>query len=158
MKQYLVVALLAGAALSAPAHALTINLNDLGGVTGSPAEQGFRIAANYWESVFSNAAVVNFNVGYAHLGPGVLGNATIVPTVTVSMDFYQDKLRTTGTTALDTAAKSHLAPLTSGGVSAIVPDYLETNKDVAGSGTRFSPAGQPISGTKKIFSSAGVSQ
>lgn len=36
----------------APAHAkFTINLIDNGGVTGSQAEMGFKIAKSYWESV-----------------------------------------------------------------------------------------------------------
>ena len=55
--------LMAGAALPASAGP-TINLIDIGGVTGSPAEEGFRIAAKYWESVLTNNAVINFQVGY----------------------------------------------------------------------------------------------
>ena len=62
--------LMAGAALPASAGP-TINLIDIGGVTGSPAEEGFRIAAKYWESVLTNNAVINFQVGYAPLPPSV---------------------------------------------------------------------------------------
>lgn len=71
----------------APAGAVTIVLHGLGGtamVTGTPAEQGFKIAARYWESVLTNNATVELNVGYGGLPPGVLGStgsnlATYVP-------------------------------------------------------------------------------
>lgn len=32
------------------AQAMTINLVDFGGVTGSQAEQGFKVAARYWKA------------------------------------------------------------------------------------------------------------
>jgi hypothetical protein len=56
------------------ANALTINLIDQGGVTGSQAEQGFKIAAAYWESVITNNVTLNFGVGYSSLGPGIIGS------------------------------------------------------------------------------------
>jgi len=60
---------------AAPAQAqLHINLIDNGGVVGSPAEQGFRIAAKYWESVLTNNVTVNLGVGYSALGTGIIGS------------------------------------------------------------------------------------
>jgi spore maturation protein SpmB len=56
------------------ASALTINLIDQGGVTGSQAEQGFKIAAAYWESVITNNVTLNFGVGYSNLGAGIIGS------------------------------------------------------------------------------------
>ena len=63
----------AAAMATTPASALTITLTDIGGVTGTQADIGFRIAAKYWESVLTNAGTVQLNVGYSDLGPGVLG-------------------------------------------------------------------------------------
>jgi hypothetical protein len=64
------------------ASALTINLIDQGGVTGSQAQQGFKIAAAYWESVITNNVTLNFGVGYSNLGPGIIGS-----TGSASMDY-----------------------------------------------------------------------
>jgi hypothetical protein len=62
------------AMVAATSQAATINLIDLGGVTGSPSEQGFRIAANYWGSMFTNTATINLGVGYAPLATGIIGS------------------------------------------------------------------------------------
>ncbi len=56
------------------ADAATINLIDLGGVTGSPAEQGFKVAAAYWGNMFTNDVVINLGVKFAPLDPGVIGS------------------------------------------------------------------------------------
>ena len=56
------------------ANASVINLIDLGGVTGSPAEQGFNIAANYWSKMFTNDATINLGVSFAALPPNVIGS------------------------------------------------------------------------------------
>lgn len=64
-----------GLAAARSADALTINLIDQGGVKGSPAEQGFNIAAAYWESVITNPVTLNFGVGYSSTLPsGVIGS------------------------------------------------------------------------------------
>lgn len=42
-------------------QAATINLIDLGGVTGSQSEQGFRLAARYWGEMFTNTATINLD-------------------------------------------------------------------------------------------------
>ncbi len=55
------------------AQALTIKLNDVGGVTGSAAELGFQQAAGRWESFFSDNVTVNLNVGFSSLGANILG-------------------------------------------------------------------------------------
>jgi hypothetical protein len=56
------------------ANASVINLIDLGGVAGSPAEQGFNIAANYWSKMFTNNATINLGVSFAALPPRVIGS------------------------------------------------------------------------------------
>lgn len=64
----------AAAVAAAASQAATINLIDLGGVTGSQAEQGFRIAANYWGSMFTNNVTINLGVGFSALGSGIIGS------------------------------------------------------------------------------------
>jgi hypothetical protein len=56
------------------AQATQINLIDLGGVTGSAAEQGFNIAAGYWGGLFTNNATINLGVKFQALNPGVIGS------------------------------------------------------------------------------------
>ncbi len=58
----------------AGAQAATINLIDQGGVTGSPAEQGFKIAAGYWGQMLSSNATINLGVKFAPLGSGIIGS------------------------------------------------------------------------------------
>jgi hypothetical protein len=64
----------AASLVASNADAATINLIDLGGVTGSPAEQGFKVAAAYWSSVLSNNATINLGVKFAPLAPNVIGS------------------------------------------------------------------------------------
>jgi hypothetical protein len=101
----------AALALSAlPATAgVVINLIDKGGVTGSEAELGFRIAANYWERVLTNDAVINFNVSYAGLGPGILGStgSTLAEFVPIS-GFYSALNANGQKSAIDMSAVANL--------------------------------------------------
>lgn len=155
-------ALLASAALglaaaaSMPAAAQTkIILNDIGGVTGSPAELGFKIAASYWESVLTNNVTLHFDVGFAHLGENILGGTSSSLLTNVSIDSYYGALAATGTSALDATVLSHLAPLSpTGSVSAIVPAYARpaTLNGVAATGTRLAPDGTAISSTMALSS------
>lgn len=74
-KTFLMCGAAAGLVLaSAPASAATIVLVDQGGVTGSIAEQGFRIAANYWSSILTNNVTINLGVKFAALGPNIIGS------------------------------------------------------------------------------------
>nr|WP_295668680.1 NF038122 family metalloprotease [Sphingomonas sp.] len=61
-------------ATSGGANAATIVLVDQGGVAGSPAAQGFAIAAAYWGSVLSNNITIRLGVGFAPLPTGVIGS------------------------------------------------------------------------------------
>ena len=58
---------------STGANAAVINLIDNGGVAGSQAERGFRIAALYWGSVLTNDVTINLGVGFRALDKGVIG-------------------------------------------------------------------------------------
>lgn len=56
------------------ADAATINLVDVGGVTGSPAAKDFKIAAAFWGKMFTNNVTINLGVGFNPLDPGVIGS------------------------------------------------------------------------------------
>lgn len=75
MSKFTLRAIAAAVALTAGAsQATVINLIDLGGVTGSQAEQGFKIAAGYWGGMFTNNATINLGVKFAPLAPNVIGS------------------------------------------------------------------------------------
>lgn len=127
MRKTLAVAL-AGAAvfLSAPASALKIDLVDIGGVTGTDAEIGFRLAAKFWESVLTNDAHLTFNVGYDDLGPDVLGG-TRTTLYTVGTDFYEYSLAANSNkSALDNLAVANMPKLNdAGGVEVVLPGFID---------------------------------
>lgn len=126
--KYLLLGTLAAAALTpaTPATALTIALNDVGGVAGSPAAYGFQVAAKYWESVFTNDVTVNLDVSFAALDPGVLGQTGSYLATYVPIAVYQEALAANATSALDAVAVANAAPLnSSGGVEVLVPGYFD---------------------------------
>lgn len=143
------VAMATALAWTAPASAQTkIVLNDIGGVTGSPAELGFRIAANYWESVLTSNVTLHFNVGFSPLGPGILGGTNPNLRQYVSIDSYYNLLAANKASALDAIAVAHLQPLSAtGSVQAIVPGYVDptTQTGIAETGTRLTPDDTNIS-------------
>lgn len=118
----------AAASLAAPAHALNIVLHDMGGtasVAGTPAEQGFKIAAKYWESVLTNNTTVELNVGYGGLGPNVLGSTGSNLLTSVPVSSFYGALGASASSALDAQAVANLSALNgNGAVSAVVPAYL----------------------------------
>ena len=70
-------ALLASTAASATQTAVHINLvNDGSVIAGSSADNGFRAAAAYWESVLttSQPTTINIQIGFKPLGPNILGS------------------------------------------------------------------------------------
>ncbi len=73
--KFIQTAVAAAAALAAVgSQAATINLIDVGGVTGSQAEYGFKLAAKYWGSMFTNNATININVKFGALPANVIGS------------------------------------------------------------------------------------
>ena len=75
VKSLLCCGIAAASMVATSANAATkINLIDLGGVAGSPAEQGFRAAAAYWESVFTNDVQINLGVRFAPLAQNIIGS------------------------------------------------------------------------------------
>jgi hypothetical protein len=99
------------------ANATTINLIDQGGVTGSAAEQGFRIAAGYWGSMFTNNAVINLGVKFAPLASGVIGSTGSSRT-DFSVAAWESAIN--GTKSGSTIDQSLVLPgLTGGGISGL---------------------------------------
>ncbi len=138
-----------------PAQALKINLIDTGGVKGSPAQQGFAIAAKYWESVLTNDAVLNINVGFRPLGPGILGSTGSTLFTYVPVSTYYGLLGATGNSALDAQAYANLSPLSAtDSLTVKVPDYFNTAtfEGVAESGSRIAPDDTAISATIALSS------
>lgn len=147
-RRLLLGSLAAGAVISAtPAAALTIALNDIGGVAGTQAEYGFKVAARFWESVLTNDATVRIDVGYSDLGPGILGGTGSALETDLSIGGYQFALAATGTSALDAQAVANLSPLSAAGsVDVLVPGYLSGSTGINVNGPdRVAPDGKAIS-------------
>jgi hypothetical protein len=139
-------ALLAGVAalvIAAPAGAVTINLIDVGGVTGSQAELGFKIAAKYWEKTLSINATVNLNVGYSDLGPGVLGATGSNLATFVPISDYYAALAANQTSAIDAMAVANLQALNGTGnlTNLLVPGYTSPGLGIDVGSSRIAPTG-----------------
>ncbi|MBI5256077.1 MAG: PEP-CTERM sorting domain-containing protein [Burkholderiales bacterium] len=112
-------AVAAAAALTCSlSNATVINIVDLGGVTGSAAEQSFKIAAKYWENMFTNNATINLGIGFSVLSnPNVIGQ-----TGSRRADFtvanWENRVNATkSSSAIDQAVV--LPTLTTGGISGL---------------------------------------
>ena len=95
-------ALLCGATLllaTSGADAAVINLIDRGGVTGSQAEQGFKMAALYWGSVLTNDVQINLSVGFEQLPRNVIGR-TGSTTVEYSVEYWNHRIGLTKSDSL----------------------------------------------------------
>lgn len=74
MKTFLACGTAAAILAASGAQAATINLVDLGGVTGSVAAKDFKLAAAYWGNMFSNDVTINLGVGFGSFGdPRIIG-------------------------------------------------------------------------------------
>ena len=109
--------------LAAPAGALVINLTDTGGVVaGTAAYDGFRAAANFWQSVLSSNVTVNLKVGFTATGfgnPNIIGQTSSTSLGGAPIGSVYGKLASSGTSRLDAIAVAHLSPLSAGGVGVI---------------------------------------
>ncbi len=116
------------------AQALTINLNDVGGVTaGSIAEAGFQEAAALWEGLFSDNVTVNIDVGFSSLGAGILGS-TGSTQGTVDYTSTRNALLADVTSVGDSIATSNLQ----GGSSFDTYfNFTSDNPNGVGSATRY---------------------
>ncbi|HEX7946836.1 MAG TPA: NF038122 family metalloprotease [Phenylobacterium sp.] len=116
-KNVLCVGVAAASLTAGAANAATINLIDLGGVTGSPAEQGFKVAANFWGSLFTNTATINLGVKFAPLPPNVIGS-TGSRRADLSIATYENRINATkSSSAIDSAVV--LPDLSAGGIQGL---------------------------------------
>jgi PEP-CTERM motif len=113
--------------LATPASALTIVLNNIGGVNGgSAASKAFTKAAQFWGQMFTNVATVNIDVGFRSLAPNVLGQAGSTLQV-ASIASYQNVLAATASgSGVDQLAIANLPTLNSAGaLQVITPGYID---------------------------------
>ncbi|HWI86989.1 MAG TPA: hypothetical protein VNT42_11800, partial [Sphingomonas sp.] len=110
------------------ANAATINLIDLGGVTGSQAEQGFNIAAAYWSHMLTNTATINLGVKFANLGSGIIGQ-TGSRTIDYTVQNWENGVNATKSgSTLD--QNIVLPTITAGAI-----DYITSGVDATGGNT-----------------------
>jgi hypothetical protein len=104
--------------VSTPLSAANIILRD---TQGSFASQGarsqaallsFQKAANFWNRTLTNNITINIDIGFADLGPNILGGARRSVTGLSVRDVYTG-LAASGVTALDAIAVANLSPLDS---------------------------------------------
>ena len=117
IKNMLFCGIAAASLVASGANATTINLIDLGGVTGSPAEQGFKAAAHYWESVLTNNTTINLGVRFAPLAPNVIGSTGSSRSDVTVADWKNAVIATRSNSTLDQTIV--LPTLTNGGASFI---------------------------------------
>jgi hypothetical protein len=139
---------------ASPAQAVKINLIGTDTFTSRDAKLGFEIAAHYWESVLTNDAVINFEVGYEALDDGILGGTSSNLAEFVPVDAYAAALAASGNSALDSRAVANLpATNSAGSLTVTVPEYFNpaTQSGVAETGSRVAPTGgQEISSSIAI--------
>lgn len=133
------------------AHAATINLIDTGGVSGTQAELGFKIAAGYWGQILSNNATINLGVGFAPLGTGIIGSTGSRRLDYMTANWEADF---NATKSLSTIDQSIVLPgLTGGGFSG-----LTTGVNASGNNDVSVPAVQ-INGkmaSRKLYANSSV--
>jgi len=112
------VAACAMAASSVPASALNIVLRPDSTFTTAPngaaALQGFKAAANFWNTFLTNDATIYLDISFASLGTGIIGSTGSTRTDVLASQVYS-QLATTGTTQLDQIAVANLRPLSAAG-------------------------------------------
>ena len=104
VKSLLCCGIAAASLMASNANAATINLIDEGGVTGSPAELGFKVAAAYWGSVLSNDATINLGVKFSALGTGIIGSTGSTRSDVALSDWVNGVVATRSGYALDQSA------------------------------------------------------
>ncbi|TRW17598.1 PEP-CTERM sorting domain-containing protein [Glacieibacterium frigidum] len=128
LKQFLFAGTALAVVTGTSAQAMTINLVDFGGVTGSQAEQGFRVAADYWAKMFTNDVTINLGVTFAPLAPNIIGS-TGSRRLDYSVAGYQALLNTSkSNSVLD--QNIVLPTLTNGGMS-FIANGVDANGDMS---------------------------
>ena len=97
---------------AASCYGFTIVLTPAPGMDAM-AQSGFRYAANFWESKFSDDVTMNLNIGYSALDPGVLGQAGSNQ-ISATFGSVRTALIDDATSASDSVANAHLPGSTGG--------------------------------------------
>ncbi len=116
---FLAAAAVGMACVAQPASALQIVFVDIGGLTGSPAEAGFNMAAKYWGSMLTDNRTVTLHVSYEPLSNGFGSGGTT--SVAMAKGSVYDALDQSQTSALDAAAVASLASLAGSSDAMMVP-------------------------------------
>ncbi len=106
---------------SVPASAANIVLVDQGGVTGSQAEAGFKIAAQFWGNMLTNNTTIRLGIKFAPLATGVIGSTGSTRMDTTTQAWENGVNATKSNSTLDQSIV--LPGVTNGGISAIVAGY-----------------------------------
>jgi hypothetical protein len=113
-------ATISAVAMSAPVSAANIILRDTGGSFASQGARGqaalfaFQKAANYWNTVLRNDVTINLEIGFAALGPNVLGSTGSSQADARVSNVY-NALLANALTPLDQVAVANLFPLNTDG-------------------------------------------
>ncbi|WP_150002209.1 NF038122 family metalloprotease [Iodidimonas gelatinilytica] len=113
MKRFLSGALTAGIlALSAPSHAIQIDLNfnfdpNIDPALANDARQGFEKAARFWETRLKDDTTIILDVGFAPLAPNVIGQ-TGSSSAVVNYSVFRDALAADQTSGKDKVAVQNL--------------------------------------------------
>lgn len=107
------------AAFAVPSFAANIILVDsnnsfASAPNGAQALYAFQKAANYWNQTLANNVTIRIDIGFDNLGPGILGSTSSNQS-DVKVSSVYNALATTGTSALDSIAVSHLSALDANG-------------------------------------------
>ncbi|WP_242138544.1 NF038122 family metalloprotease [Sphingomonas sp. TREG-RG-20F-R18-01] len=147
------IALFCGVAFFATANgnASTIKLVDQGGVTGSPAALGFAVAADYWSKMFTNTAVINLDVQFGPLGPGIIGSTSSRAVDYTVQNWENGVLATKSNSAID---GNIVLPTLKGGAATFITNGVDaTGTQNVGDAYQYVTAGQVSSTDLSLNSS-----
>jgi hypothetical protein len=108
------------------ANATVINLIDQGGVAGSQAEQGFKIAANYWSKMLTNDAVINLGVSFAALDANIIGS-TGSRQLNYSVQNWENRVNATKSGS--TIDSNIVLPTLNGGAATFITNGVDADGD-----------------------------
>ncbi|MDM4766351.1 NF038122 family metalloprotease [Pelomonas sp. SE-A7] len=132
----LAAAIALGLGLVSGANSASIVLNNTGGVeVGTQAYMGFTKAAAYWSSVLTNNVTINLNVGYASLGPGILGSTNSPKVVGYVQDVEFLLNANKSGSAIDAMATANMPGLNANGALKVITSGYQNPATQAGVNT-----------------------
>lgn len=132
MNRMLTVAVLAVSLTTSTARAdFTINLNPSANMS-QESQDGFRAAADFWESQLIDDVEVNLDIDFTTLAPGVLGSARSFRETSSVADYFSN-LTTDATSRADFAAIANLPTL---GANGSIAFRTQTNTESTIASTR----------------------